>query len=51
MLVGHFPYMPQLLAHLTSGRPDAAPLMFPMNGMVALEELNGRWIESWRMEG
>lgn len=51
MLVGHFPHMPQLLGHLTSGRPDAAPATFPMNGMVALEMLNGRWMESWRLEG
>src|SRR5207247_4037603 len=49
MLVGHFPFMPQLLAHLTSGRADTAPAAFPMNGMVALEELNGRWLERWRM--
>ena len=51
MLVGHFPQMPQLLAHLTTGRPDAAPAAFPMNGMVALEELDGRWVESWRLGG
>jgi phosphohistidine phosphatase SixA len=50
MLVGHFPFMPLLLAHLLSGRQDAAPVSFPMNGIVALEELSGRWMESWRME-
>ena len=51
MLVGHFPHMPRLLAHLLSGRQDSAPVPFPMNGMVVLEELNGRWVESWRMGG
>jgi phosphohistidine phosphatase len=51
MLVGHFPHMPQLLAHLISGRPDATPAAFPMNGMVALESLNGTWIETWRLKG
>src|SRR5438046_8385917 len=30
MLVGHFPFMPQLLAHLTNGRPDTASASFPM---------------------
>jgi len=50
MLVGHFPHLPQLLAHLLSGRPSTAPAAFPMNGMVALEQVNGRWLERWRME-
>jgi phosphohistidine phosphatase SixA len=51
MLVGHFPQMSQMLAHLITGRPDAAPAPFPMNGMVALEELDGCWVESWRLGG
>jgi len=49
MLVGHYPQMPQLLAHLLSGRPDTPPATFPLNGMVALENVGGLWIESWRM--
>jgi len=51
MLVGHFPQMPQLLAHFTTGKPDTAPATFPLNGIVALEELDGRWVESWRLGG
>ena len=51
MLVGHFPHLPQLLGHLISGRADSMSATFPMNGMVALEDLNGRWIEHWRLEG
>ena len=51
MLVGHFPFMPQLLGHLVGGRPDAAPIPFPMNGMVALEHLAGNWVERWRLDG
>jgi len=50
MLVGHFPQMPQLLAHLTDGRANAPPAVFPLNGMVALEDVDGCWVESWRME-
>ena len=50
MLVGHFPHMPRLLAHLIGGSPETAPATFPVNGMVSLENLNGRWIESWRLE-
>jgi phosphohistidine phosphatase len=49
MLVGHFPHMPRLLALLLTRNPAAAPTDFPMHGIVALEELNGKWIESWRM--
>jgi phosphohistidine phosphatase len=49
MLVGHFPHMPQLLAHLLSGRFEAAPAAFPMNGMVSLESRDGMWIETWRV--
>jgi phosphohistidine phosphatase len=51
MLVGHFPQMPQLLAHLLSGKPEAAPEPFPANGMVALERVEGRWVERWRLGG
>jgi len=41
--------MPQLLAHLLSGRPDTPAATFPLNGMVALQNVDGLWIESWRM--
>ena len=49
MLVGHFPYMPQLLASLLAGGREAAPVAFPVNGIVALEKTDGRWIETWRL--
>lgn len=48
MLVGHFPHMPELLAFLLAGSREAAPVEFPMNGIAALEEANGKWSESWR---
>ena len=48
LLVGHFPQLPQLLADLAGERADAMPSSFPMNGMVALENVDGRWIELWR---
>lgn len=50
MLVGHFPHLPQLLAFLLAGSREAAPAEFPMNGIVALEEVNGKWSECWRMQ-
>jgi phosphohistidine phosphatase len=51
MLVGHFPHLPRLLALLSTGNPDVRAADFPIHGIVALEELNGKWIESWRLNG
>ena len=47
LLAGHFPHLPRLFARLV-GNADAGPA-FPLNGVVALEEVNGRWIERWRL--
>ena len=47
MLVGHMPSLPRILALLVQGGPDAT-LQFPLHGLVALEDLDGRWVEQWR---
>jgi phosphohistidine phosphatase len=49
MLVGHFPHLPRLLGRLLTGDPEAGSVDFPLNGIVALEEINGRWEERWRL--
>jgi phosphohistidine phosphatase len=49
MLVGHFPQLPQLLAHLLSGNKEATPATFPVNGLVALEKPEERWHELFRL--
>jgi phosphohistidine phosphatase len=49
MLAGHFPHLPRLLGCLLSGEAEAAPREFPLNGIVALEEVEGRWVERWRL--
>jgi phosphohistidine phosphatase len=49
MLVGHFPHLPRLLARLITGDTEAAPAEFPLNGIVALEAVAGKWKESWRL--
>ena len=49
MVVGHFPQMPALLTLLSTGNPAASPGDFPMHGIVALEKVEGKWVESWRL--
>ena len=50
LLAGHFPHLPRLCERLITGGPDAGPADFPLNGIVALEEVDGRWIERWRLK-
>ena len=49
LIAGHFPHLPRLLGSLRTGSPDADPMNFPLNGMVALEEVDAKWIERWRL--
>jgi phosphohistidine phosphatase len=49
MLVGHFPHLPRLLGCLMRGEPEGASAAFPLNGIVALEEVAGQWVEKWRL--
>jgi phosphohistidine phosphatase len=48
MLVGHMPSLPRILTLLTTGS-ESAPLEFPLHGVVALEPVDDRWIERWRI--
>lgn len=50
MLAGHFPHLPRLLGRLTTGDPNALPGEFPLNGVVALESVEGKWLERWRLK-
>jgi phosphohistidine phosphatase len=50
LLAGHFPHLPRLLGRLITGAPDAEPGDFPLNGIVALEDVDGRWSERWRLK-
>ena len=47
-LAGHFPHLPRLLGKLLSGRDDR-PADFPLNGLVTLENVEGKWVERWRL--
>ena len=49
MLAGHFPHLPRLLGRLLTGDPDGRPADFPLNGVVAVEEVEGTWVEKWRL--
>lgn len=50
LLAGHFPHLPRLLGRLMAGNPDADPGPFPLNGVVALEQVDGKWVERWRLQ-
>jgi phosphohistidine phosphatase len=50
MLTGHFPHLPRLLGRLTTGNAEADAVKFPLNGIVALEQVSGNWVERWRLE-
>ena len=50
LLAGHFPHLPRLLGRLVTGNPDADPGQFPLNGVVALEYVDTRWVERWRLQ-
>lgn len=50
LLAGHCPHLPRLLGRLITGNPEADPVDFPLNGIVALEEANGAWLERWRLK-
>jgi phosphohistidine phosphatase len=50
LLAGHFPHLPRLLGRLITGNPDAEPVEFPLNGIVALENVDGTWMERWRLK-
>ena len=50
LLAGHFPHLPRLFGRLVTGGVDADPGDFPLNGIIALEDVEGRWIERWRLK-
>jgi phosphohistidine phosphatase len=50
LLAGHFPHLPRLLGRLMTGNPHADPGQFPLNGVVALEQVDGKWVERWRLQ-
>lgn len=47
MLVGHMPHLDRLLRRLLGDDEGLSP--FPVNGLVAVERVNGAWIERWRL--
>jgi phosphohistidine phosphatase len=49
MLAGHCPHLPRLLARLLTGDPEGPAVAFPLNGIVALEDTSGIWVEKWRL--
>ena len=50
MLVGHMPNIERLLRLLIEGSAEGTAA-FPAHGIVALEAIDTRWVERWRIEG
>ncbi len=50
MLVGHMPNIERLLRLLIEGSAEGTAA-FPAHGIVALEAIETRWVERWRIEG
>ena len=50
MLVGHMPNIERLLRLLIEGSAEGTAA-FPAHGIVALEAVETRWVERWRIEG
>lgn len=48
MLVGHMPHLPRLLTLLLTRR-DSPLLEFPLHGLVAVEAVDRKWEERWRL--
>jgi phosphohistidine phosphatase len=49
LLAGHMPHIGRLYRVLVGDTATAA-VGFPLHGLVALEQLDGRWKEVWREE-
>ena len=49
VLVGHMPHLPRLVRALV-GKPEEGSVDFPSHGVIALEEVDEKWVERWRVE-
>ena len=49
-VVGHMPSLPRILQLLLSTHPDASPVSFPLNGAMALDWRDDRYVELWRVD-
>jgi phosphohistidine phosphatase len=47
MLVGHLPFVARLVAQLTAGSADRAPLRFPTAAVVCLRGEDDQWQQVW----
>ena len=48
VVVGHFPHMPRVVQALKRDEGGGA-FDFPLHGAIALEEVDERWVEQWRV--
>ena len=50
VVVGHMPHLPRLVQALLMRNAEEETIDFPAHGAIALEEVDERWIERWRVE-
>jgi phosphohistidine phosphatase len=48
VVVGHFPHLPRVFQAMTRDA-GTETFDFPLHGAIALEEVDGRWVERWRV--
>jgi phosphohistidine phosphatase len=49
VVAGHMPHLALLLRLLVAGDANAGGLEFPAHAAIALERVENRWIERWRL--
>jgi phosphohistidine phosphatase len=49
VVVGHMPHLPRVVQALVRNL-DEGKIDFPAHGAIALEEVDERWVERWRIE-
>jgi phosphohistidine phosphatase len=50
MIVGHMPHLSRLLERLLGTAGGGVSAHVPVNGVVCVEETEGRWTERWRLK-
>ena len=50
VVVGHMPHLPRVVQALLMRNAEEETIDFPAHGAIALEEVDERWFERWRVD-